>query len=331
VLRVTDEAGVHGLAAGLLRGATPTGEIALASGALIDRSFRAPGDLWEVARQLLGTSIPRELMRVLSLFDVALWDCHARSAGIPLHQAIGGEGAAPNVLVYGGFGQSFARELSGYVEAGAWGVKIARAPGTVDAELARLRVAREAIGPSTPLVLDVGWGWSSVAEALPYARAFEEVRLAWLEDPFALHAVGQLGRLRAATSIPLGAGDEWSEPAAFERLVGSGSVEVVRVDATYIGGVTGFLRTAALAAERDLCVAAHMHDYLHVHLLAAVPGGVVERATAASGIDPLADVLATTATVDGGRMIPPAGPGLAVDVDWKRLEAHAVEHTIHRD
>ena len=331
MLRITDELGVCGLAAGLLRGAAPAAELHAAAHALLGIPLDEPAELWTRAPDVLGdTTRTRELTRVLSLLDIALWDCTARRLGIPLHKATGTSGESIPVLLYGGFAEDLRDELTAYAADGAWGVKLARQPGEIAEEVARLRTAREALGTGTQLVLDAGWSWRTSAEAVPYARAFEPVRLAWLEDPFALHEVAPLAELHAATDVPLGAGDEWSDPYAYERLIASRSVAVVRIDATYAGGVTGFLRTARLARAQNLRVSAHMHDYLHVQLLGAASGSIVERASATSGIDPLHEVLATTATVRAGHMIQPDGPGLGVAVDWERLRSYAVEHAIIR-
>src|SRR5262249_1299482 len=106
-----------------------------------------------------------------------------------------------------------------------------------------------------------------------------------------------------------------------EALLDKDAVDVLRVDATCMGGASVFGRLLAKADERGVRCAPHIFPHFHVPLL----GGFsrddvqVEWAIRGNGVDPLSDVLEQPRILEGGRMAPfqeRAGFGIELDLGW---------------
>jgi L-alanine-DL-glutamate epimerase-like enolase superfamily enzyme len=73
-------------------------------------------------------------------------------------------------------------------------------------------------------------------------------------------------------SVPIGGGDEATREEELAAIVEARGLDVVRCDATTIGGITAASRIAALTAASQLSLSAHAHPEIHRHLLLAWPG-----------------------------------------------------------
>ena len=136
-----------------------------------------------------------------------------------------------------------------------------------------MAAAREAAGPGGKLAIDANNAWSSVAEAWPYVRRFENFDLWWLEEPFPPDHRPAYRELARRTKIPLASGELESGRDAFREYLESGTAQIVQTDATVVGGITEWRRVAAMAACWNVPVAPHWVPDIHSHLLASIPNG----------------------------------------------------------
>ena len=119
----------------------------------------------------------------ISAVDAALWDLKARLLDLPLARLLGGSGAVP-VYASGGFTSysldELAEQLAAWVAAGIPRVKmkVGRRP---DADLERVRAAREAIGPDAELFVDANGAYDR-KQAQAFAEAFAQERVTWFEE-----------------------------------------------------------------------------------------------------------------------------------------------------
>ena len=124
----------------------------------------------------------------------------------------------------------------------------------------------------------------------------------------------------------IGLGENLSGHRAFRELLQSGSVDVVRCDATVVGGVREFMAAAALASASGLELSAHVHANVHVQFGAALdlhPAGL-EYMPPDSGLDGLEQLLATPARGRRRlRAVVPDRPGLGLDWDWDAVARYA--------
>jgi L-alanine-DL-glutamate epimerase-like enolase superfamily enzyme len=235
-------------------------------------------------------------MRALSLVDMACWDLLARAGGGSVAGVLGGDDLAPlPALLVVGFPPSsplaaVGEEAVAMYRAGWRTFKLARG-----ADLASTRVRLEAAaaaGPDVRLVLDAAWTWRDVDDAMVWVDALADLPFAWIEDPFPPGGADKLAALRTRMPMPLGAGDEVGGPFFPDAFVDHASVDVLRLDATAVCGVSGFRAAARLAARAGLTISCHVHGLLHAQLLRGLGlTGWVEFGRPNSGVDPLGDAL----------------------------------------
>src|SRR3984957_8828497 len=177
--------------------ATPamTGALKAAVDGLIEHAVGADPTRGEALHgQLLtlgGNGAPAGIAtRAVAAIDVALWDLRAQAAQEPLHRFLGG--FRDRVPTYGSAHlwrtydhPQLAAAAAELAAQGFRAVKL-RLGGERSgaAELARVRVVREAIGPDVELMVDINQGWS-VDESIRVGRGLAEYGVYWLEDPVA--------------------------------------------------------------------------------------------------------------------------------------------------
>jgi L-alanine-DL-glutamate epimerase-like enolase superfamily enzyme len=216
------------------------------------------------------------VMRAISTLDTALWDLNARAAGLPLHRYLGAthESRVP-AYASGGYyldGKGPAQlgeEMAGFVDAGfkAVKMKVGRL-GPVEEE-ARVRAARDAIGPDVLLMLDANNAWSDLPQAMEYMRRFEPHDPYWIEEPFSPDEIGLHARLAERTPVTVATGEIAYGRWYHEELLARGGCEILQTDAAVCGGISEWRRIAAMAAGRSVTVSPHWFHDLHAPLVAA--------------------------------------------------------------
>lgn len=270
-------------------------------------------------------------MRALSLLDVCLWDLKARSAQLPLHRLLGGlRDEIPLMAVAAYPLRGLAPERAGerlaeLMRAGHELVKCAR--WADPAETARVIAAADP--PPGALVVDAAWAWEDAHSALAELRRWGDVELAWLEDPIAADRAGAYRQLRARGAQPLGVGDEVSDLRLLDRLAREGIADVIRLDATVAGGVTGALRLLDSCWLTGVPASFHVGLPIHLHLAAAHPAcNCVEAFVGEDrALDPVERLLSSEIEIERGRVRVPAGPGIGVELDWEQIASLAHLHT----
>jgi len=210
----------------------------------------------------------------ISAVDIALWDLKAKLLDVPLATLLGP--ARPRVPVYGSGGftsytdERLADQLAGWVHEGCAFVKmkVGREPET---DGARVRAARNAIRDAQ-LFVDANGGYSR-KQALGLANAFSDLGVTWFEEPVSsddlegLHLI----RNRAPAGMDIAAGEYGYTPFYFRRMLEAGAVDVLQADATRCGGVTGFLRAAAICDAHGMPFSSHCGPAIHLHPACAAP------------------------------------------------------------
>jgi L-alanine-DL-glutamate epimerase-like enolase superfamily enzyme len=213
----------------------------------------------------------------ISAVDVALWDLKARLLGLPLHRLLGAVRDAVPVYGSGGFttysdGQ-LRDQLDGWVRQGIPRVKIkiGESWGTREGrDLDRIRQARAVVGDGVELYVDANGGYQrKQAVRVLDAAAMYDVR--WIEEPVSSDDLDGLRMIRDATGADVAAGEYGWDLPYFRRMCAAGAVDCLQVDVSRCGGVTEWLRAAAVAASHGLQVSGHCGPHLHAHVAAATP------------------------------------------------------------
>lgn len=285
----------------------------------------AIGRIWEKL-VWAAASIGREGLAVqtVAAFDIALHDRRAKHAGLPLATLLGRY--RDSVRCYdtgGGFLSATTAEVIASAERslgrGVGGIKV-KVGGDPAEDVARIAAVRAAIGEGTPLMADANQQWDRAA-ARRIGRRLERYDLTWLEEPLDAYDAAGHAALRQALDTPIASGEMLSTTRDLRRLLDAGAVDVLQPDAVRVGGVTPYLRIAAIAAEQGVTVAPHFATELHIHLASAQPGeGWVEY------FDWLAPLFEEQLEIAGGRIRVPDRPGLGLTLSRRAdawLEASA--------
>jgi len=213
----------------------------------------------------------------IAAVDAALWDLKARLLQVPLVTLLGA--ARDRVAVYGSGGftsytpERLARQLGDWARSGMTKVKmkVGREP---DRDRARVKTAREAIGPGVELFVDANGAYTK-KQALEFAEQFAaDANVTWFEEPVPSDDLEglRLMRDRAPGGMAIAAGEYGYDLPYFRRMIEAGAVDVLQADATRCAGITEFMRTAALCEAHGIPLSAHTAPALHLHpCLAAAP------------------------------------------------------------
>jgi L-alanine-DL-glutamate epimerase-like enolase superfamily enzyme len=137
-------------------------------------------------------------------------------------------------------------------------------------DLGRISAARDAIGPDAELYIDANGAYGR-KQALGFAERVAPLGVTWFEEPVSSddHEGLRLMRDRAPAGMRIAAGEYGYDLWYFRRLLEAGAVDVLQVDATRCGGVTGFMHAAVLADSGGVPLSAHTAPSLHTHLCCA--------------------------------------------------------------
>ncbi|GAB3039361.1 enolase C-terminal domain-like protein [Parafrigoribacterium mesophilum] len=214
----------------------------------------------------------------ISAVDVALWDLKARLLGLPLYRLLGAVRTDVPVYGSGGFTSYGADALRSQLDGWVHGQGIPRVKikigqdwgGDTERDLARMRQARATIGAHTELFVDANGGYRA-KQAIRVMRQAEDLDIHWLEEPVSSDDLDGLREVREAVPADVAAGEYGFDLVYFRRLCDARAVDCVQVDATRCGGITEWLRAAAVAASHGLEVSGHCAPHVHVHVAAATP------------------------------------------------------------
>jgi L-alanine-DL-glutamate epimerase-like enolase superfamily enzyme len=270
-----------------------------------------------------GGDFAAVVSRAVSAVDVAMWDLKAKALGLPLHRLLGS--AKDRVPVYAGYRlwwqydiDTVARNAGEFAAEGHKAIKYRMwGDGDLQACVDRTRAIREAVGPDVEMLLDINQNWAP-DRALEIARAMEPYRLHWIEDPVQHEDFHSLHMLSDALHTPISTGESLDRVWEFRHLLESRAADVVIVD-LLVGGLTPWLKIAALCESFGKPIASHLAPEVLAHAIAAVPNGhIVEYLpwTTAIWQDP--------PKIEDGNLVFSDAPGLGLELDEAAVKALTV-------
>ena len=238
-------------------------------------AMAVPGAWAAMVHAIRNLGRPGIVSMAVAAVDNALWDLKARLLEAPLVTLLGA--ARDHMPIYGSGGfttytdDRLRSQLGGWVEQGIPRVKM-KIGTHPDDDLARVRVARAAIGQGAALMVDANGAYSR-KQALAFADAFAELGVVWFEEPVSSDDLDglRLIRDRAPSGMDIAAGEYGYTLGYFRDMLDAGAVDVIQADATRCAGITGFLQAGTLAQAHHLALSAHCAPALHIHPACAVP------------------------------------------------------------
>jgi len=210
----------------------------------------------------------------LAGIDMAAWDALARCNGLPLARLLGAE--LPRIPAYNSRGlgmigaQRAAVEAAELAAPGFGAIKVRLGYKTLEEDITVVRAVKQAVGEGVRVMSDYNQALS-VAEATTRMDALGDEGLAWIEEPLFADDYDGYASLRRKSRVALQMGENWWGPHEMAQCIRAGASDLAMPDAMKIGGVSGWLRAAALAEAAGLPVSSHLFPEVSVHLLAATP------------------------------------------------------------
>jgi D-arabinonate dehydratase len=288
--------------------------------------------IWERLFALSHASRDRKtLLEAIACVDSAVWDLAGRALGQSVCALLGGHRRQLPIITIGGYympGKTLAdigAEMEAYRRAGMAGCKFKVGGLAPEEDARRVEAARRAAGPDFVIAVDANRGWS-VGEAVRFARLIEPLDIRWFEEPCHWHDdAAMMARVRAATRIPITAGQSEITSHGVRRLIEAGAVDLVNFDASEGGGVTEWRRAAALCGVAGVEMAHHEEPQIARHLLAAVSHGTYVECFADPERDPVWQAMwANRPSVKDGMIELSSDPGFGLVLDEAMIRRYRV-------
>ena len=318
VLRIRTDAGIEGYSVSYARGSPLLEAIAILARKVLNQDALLHR---KIVQSLQQNYIPAQaaFIRAISAIDIALWDIAAKTAELPLYRHLGGSTKEISLAAVAGYfpetrsEDDLEDEIKGLVDEGYGLIKMCL-PGDDPLDDARLMKRLVKASKGSRLAVDAHWMWRDLNPAQYACSLLDELGLAFIEDPFPPNQWRLTGELRSTLNTPLAAGEDVTSMEGFQDLLES--VDILRVDATASGGVSGALAAISLAEDGGRTVLPHVFAPLHSHIVAASSVATFAEFTTDPLVDPYARLLTKPLKVAGGKMVMDEEPGNGWPVDW---------------
>ena len=284
-------------------------EMVRSLGRAIEGECVAPADIDRLLAgrlRLLGRS--GIVLMACAGLDMALWDALALHMRQPLVSLLGGrprpmpayDSHSMDGLALG------VQRAERAAKSGFRAIKTKIGYPTLAEDLQIVRALRQAVGPDVQIMVDYNQGLT-VPEALRRIRVLAEEGVAWVEEPTLQEDLRGHAQIRQRGTLPVQMGENWCGPEEMQRALDAGACDLAMPDAMKIGGVTGWLKAAALAQTHGIPMSSHIFQEVSAHLLPMTPTAHwLER------MDLAGPVLAQPLKFVDGNAVPGDEPGTGI-------------------
>jgi mandelate racemase len=295
----------------------PTARLVRNLGELIEGDPAAPAAVDEKLQRHVRLLGPQGLTGMaMAAIDIALWDALAKASGLPLAGLLGGTpGPIPAYASLRAVSpERVAAEAEAAAGRGFAAVKIKVGRSDLEADLDAIRAVRRATGDRMLLMVDYNQ-CLAVPEAIRRAGALDGEGLTWIEEPVRADDYAGHAAVARAARTPIQIGENWWGPHDMAKSLAAGASDYVMIDVTKIGGVTGWLRAAALAEAAGTPASSHIFPEISAHLLAVTP-----TRHWLEYLDFAGPVLRAPLEVRDGRVAAATDPGAGLDWNEEAVE-----------
>jgi mandelate racemase len=285
----------------------------------------APLDDFRQGRASLGlVGLEGVTMIAVSGLDMAAWDALAKAAEQPLAVYLGGSLAPVPAYNSGGLWltplEGLAEEAEALAaEGGFRAVKLRLGRERLDDDIRAIAIVRDALGADVKLMCDFNQGLS-LGDALHRCHGLDDQALYWFEEPIAYDDFSGYARLTRELKTPVTLGENFYGPRSLYAALQAGAGDYVMPDLMRIGGVTGWLRAAAIAGAAGIEMSSHLYPEVSGHLLR-----VAETRHWLEWQDWAHPILAEPFAVEDGHLIIPDVPGNGLAWDDDAVERYRLE------
>ncbi len=220
--------------------------------------------------RLLGTQ--GLIGMALSAIDMALWDAVAKCQNMSLTRLLGG--IEKPIPVYGAVGYDgpikSASVAENWAKKGIKGVKAKIGYSTVQQDLEVINNIRKAVGKEVSIMVDYNQSLTPV-EAIQRLQLLDDEGLTWIEEPTLAHDFAGHALIAKEIKTPIQCGENWWGVLDLQHAIDAHASDFVMIDIMKIGGVTGWLRAASLAASKGILLSTHLWPEISAQLLCVTP------------------------------------------------------------
>jgi mandelate racemase len=232
----------------------------------------APAELYDHARKSLHfVGYAGQSMIAVSGLDMAAWDALAKASGVPLCVLLGG--SLGPVKAYNSNGlwlqppEILASDAIALRDEGGFsGLKLRLGRDSARDDLAAIKAVREAVGEDMELMADFNQGLN-FADALQRCHMVDDAGLAWIEEPIVYDNLDGYVQLAAQIKTPIQIGENFYGPRDLYTALQRKACDLVMPDFMRIGGVTGWLRAAAIAGAAGIPMSTHLYPEVAAHVM----------------------------------------------------------------
>lgn len=284
------------------------------------------GDFQDARQALNLVGYEGMAMIAISGLDMAAWDALAKAADMPLARLLGGTvGSVPaynsNGLWLTDDATRLAEEAAELVEEGGFeALKLRLGHERLADDVRAIEAVRDAVGPDVKLMADFNQGLS-LGDALRRCHALDDQRLYWLEEPIAYNNLRGYAQLTRELATPIQLGENFYGPRELSRAIDAHAGDYVMLDLMRIGGISGWLRAAPIAAAAGIEVSTHLYPDVAAHLMR-----ITETAHWLEWQDWTHPIIAEPFELADGKLTIPDRPGCGID--WDEQAVHRFQHAI---
>jgi mandelate racemase len=294
-------------------------------GELIKGRLVAPTEIYGLARKSLHFVGYQGLaMIAVSGLDMAAWDALAKAVGVPLCVLLGG--SIGPVKAYNSNGLWLrepkavaAESIELRDEGGFRGLKLRLGRDKIRDDEATLDAVRNAVGEDVHLMVDFNQGLH-FGEALQRCHALDDFGLAWIEEPIVYDNLDGYVRLASELKTPIQIGENFYGPRDLHAALQRNACDYVMPDFMRIGGVTGWLRAAAIAGAAGVPMSTHLYPEVAAHVMR-----VTETAHWLEWQDWADPILQRPYKIEDGMLHVPDAPGLGLDWNETAVAANQID------
>lgn len=281
----------------------------------------------------------------IAAIDIALWDLKGKILGASVLDILGGavHERLPAIASSHAHHESIpdmVEEAMSWLDSGLQGLKVgfgkrgqARLGYEHERDVEYVRAMREAIGPGRYLMIDLGWiiKWD-VSTAIKRVQAFDEYDVTWVEEPLGEWDPEGYANLRSKTRTLIAYGEKEWTLRGYERLLATGTVDVIGCDPGRAEGITGFKKIVERVEHYRRQANAHAWSSAIV-TAASLAVSFNSPACKLFEFKPLENPMQHELVsqpfehVDGW-VYPPTGPGLGIDIIESVVDRYRSERVI---
>ena len=284
-----------------------------------------PFEVYDLARKSLHfVGYQGQSMIAVSGLDMAVWDALAKAASMPLCVLLGGSVGPVKAYNSNGLwlqkpGVVAEQSIELRDEGGFGGLKLRLGRNRLREDIEALSAVRKAVGDDMHLMIDFNQGLD-LGEALERCHAIDDFGLDWIEEPIVYDNLDGYIQLAVELKTPIQIGENFYGPRDLHRALQSKACDYVMPDFMRIGGVTGWLRSAAIAGAAGIPMSTHLYPEVAAHVMR-----VTETAHWLEWQDWAEPVLKKPYEIKDGMLHIPDLPGVGLDWNEDAVAAYRID------